>query len=181
MISDFSSGVAVGWAYSYTSGMCTDKDHAPCEHDDLQVEACKTRSMTATNEELRQLAAAQRAGKRHRLSPKASGSQSPVRGESRAGSFSYRKPAAVDELTEPRRCRKLPRMWRHTRMALRTGFPRCPDPRSYRVQNDSGACRVAGVYVGVIPTLGLTVRVGRRVMAAAHAPRIPVRNWLTSG
>ena len=108
MISDFSSGVAVGWAYSYTSAMCTDKDHAPCEHDDLiaQVERLQDQveRLTATNEELRkQLAAAQRAGKRQ-AAPFSKGKRvSKPRRPGRKpgiGSFSYRKPAAVDELTE---------------------------------------------------------------------------------
>ena len=104
MISDFSSGVAVGWAYSYTSGMCTDKDHAPCEHDDLiaQVERLQDQveRLTATNEELRkQLAAAQRAGKRQ-AAPFSKGKRVSKPRQSRALEFSYRKPAAVDELTE---------------------------------------------------------------------------------
>ena len=51
--------------------MCTDKDHlTPCEHDDLiaqveRLQPIQVERLTATNEELRkQLAAAQRAGKR---------------------------------------------------------------------------------------------------------------------
>ena len=89
--------------------MCTDKDRAPCEHDDLiaQVERLQDPNarLTMTIKELRkQLAAAQRAGKRQ-AAPFSKGKRvSKPRRPGRKpgiGSFSYRKPPTVDELTEP--------------------------------------------------------------------------------
>ena len=127
--------------------MCTDKDHAPCEHDDLiaQVERLQDQveRLTATNEELRkQLAAAQRAGKRQ-AAPFSKGKRvSKPRRPGRKpgiGSFSYRKPAAVDELTEPtidvavaaESCPGCGGILEHEgeSLAYVTDIPRCPDPR----------------------------------------------------
>ena len=108
--------------------MCADKDRPPCEHDDLigKVDRLQERNarLTTTIKELRkQLAAAQRAGKRQ-AAPFSRGERTskprrPGRKPGK-GNFSYRKPPAVDELTAPPvdvsvAGGKLSRMWRHTR------------------------------------------------------------------
>ena len=89
--------------------MCTDKERPPCEHDGLigKVDRLQERNarLTTTIKELRkQLAAAQRAGKRQ-AAPFSKGKRtSKPRRPGRkpgTGNFSYRKPPAVDELTAP--------------------------------------------------------------------------------
>ena len=108
--------------------MCTDKDRPPCEHDDLigKVDHLqgKVARLTTTIKELRrQLAAAQRSGKRQ-AAPFSKGKRtSKPRRPGRKpgmGSFSYRKPPAVDELTAPPvdvavAAESCPGLWRHTR------------------------------------------------------------------
>ena len=184
--------------------MCTDKDRSPCEHDDLiaQVDRLQERNarLTATNEELRkQLAAAQRAGKRQ-AAPFSKGklTSKPRRPGRKPGigSFSYRKPAAVDELTEPtidvtvaaESCPGCGGILEHEgeSLAYVTDIPPMPRPqlKGYRVQTCrcvSCGRRVRGRHPDVGPDqYGASAhRVGRRVMAAAHMLHygvgIPVR------
>ncbi len=96
--------------------MCTDKDCSPCEHDDQIVEVDRQQNenarlqrqvdrQMATIEKLRkQLAEAQRSGKR-RAAPFSKGSRMPKPKrpgrKPGKGNFSYRKLPAVDELIEP--------------------------------------------------------------------------------
>ena len=89
--------------------MCTDKDPPACEHDGLiaRVDRLQDRNarLTTTIKELRkQLAAAQRAGKRQ-AAPFSKGKRTskPSRPGRKPGmgNFSYRKPPSVDELTAP--------------------------------------------------------------------------------
>ena len=184
--------------------MCTDKDRPPCEHDDLigKVDRLQERNarLTATNEELRrQLAAAQRAGKRQ-AAPFSKGKRvSKPRRPGRKpgiGSFSYRKPPSVDELTEPtidvavaaESCPGCGGILEHEgeSLAYMTDIPEMPRPQvtEYRVQVCrcvSCGRRVRGRHADVGPDqYGASAhRVGRRVMAAAHMLHygvgIPVR------
>ena len=184
--------------------MCTDKDRAPCEHDDLiaQVERLQDHNarLTTTIKELRkQLAAAQRAGKRQ-AAPFSKGKRtSKPRRPGRKpgiGSFSYRKPPTVDELTEPpidvsvatESCPGCGGILEHAgeSLAYVTDIPPMPRPQvtEYRVQICrcvSCGRRVRGRHRDVGPDqYGASAhRVGRRVMAAAHMLHygvgIPVR------
>ena len=184
--------------------MCTDKDPPPCEHDDLivQVDRLQDRNarLTTTIKELRkQLAAAQRAGKRQ-AAPFSKGRRtSKPRRPGRKpgmGNFSYRKPPPVDELTAPitdvtvtaDSCPGCGGILEHEgeSVAYVTDIPEMPRPevRGYRVQmcrcRDCGR-RVRGRHPEVGPDqYGASAhRVGRRVMAAAHMLHygvgIPVR------
>ena len=190
--------------------MCTDKDRPPCEHDDLIAQVDRQQNvnarlqdrnacLTTTIKELRkQLAAAQRVGKRQ-AAPFSKGERtSKPRRPGRkpgTGNFSYRKPPAVDELTEPtidvgvaaESCPGCGGMLEHEgeSLAYVTDIPPMPRPQvtEYRVQ----VCRCVscGRRVGRHPDVGpdqygaSAHRVGRRVMAAAHMLHygvgIPVR------
>ena len=89
--------------------MCIDRDPPPCEHDDLIVEVDRLQGhnarLTEANKELRrQLAAAQRAGKRQAAPFSKGGRTDKPRRPGRKpgiGSFSHRKPPSPDEVTEP--------------------------------------------------------------------------------
>ena len=89
--------------------MCADRDPPPCEHAALIAEVDRLQghnaSLALTVTELRrQLAAAQRSGKRQ-AAPFSKGSRtSKPRRPGRKpgmGNFSYRKPPSADEVTEP--------------------------------------------------------------------------------
>ena len=192
--------------------MCTDKDPPACEHDGLiaQVDRLQDRNarLTTTIKELRkQLAAAQRAGKRQ-ATPFSKGERTdrPRRPGRKPGmgNFSYRKPPAVDELTEPTidvsvtadSCPGCGGILEHDgeSLAYVTDIPEMPRPevRGYRVQipyrGTGQACRCRGCgrrVRGQHPEVGpdqygsSAHRMGRRVMAAAHMLHygvgIPVR------
>ena len=184
--------------------MCTDKDRPPCEHDDLigKVDRLQERNarLTTTIKELRkQLAAAQRAGKRQ-AAPFSKGERvSKPRRPGRkpgTGNFRYRKPPAVDELTAPpvdvsvsaESCPGCGGILEHEgeSLAYVTDIPPMPRPQvtEYRVQVCrcvSCGRRVRGRHRDVGPDqYGASAhRVGRRVMAAAHMLHygvgIPVR------
>ena len=89
--------------------MCTDRDPPPCEHGELiaQVDRLQGQnaSLTEANKELRrQLAAAQRSGKRQAAPFSKGGRTDKPRRPGRKpgmGNFSYRKPPSPDEVTEP--------------------------------------------------------------------------------
>ena len=173
--------------------MCTDKDRPPCEHDDLIGKVDRLQGqvarLTTTIKELRkQLAAAQRAGKRQ-AAPFSKGERtSKPRRPGRkpgTGNFSYRKPPAVDELTEPtidvavseESCPGCGGILEHDgeSLAYVTDIPPMPRPQvtEYRVQVCrcvSCGRRVRGRHRDVGPDqYGASAhRVGRRVMAAAH-------------
>ena len=184
--------------------MCTDKDRSPCEHDDLiaQVDRLQDRNarLTTTIKELRkQLAAAQRAGKRQ-AAPFSKGklTSKPRRPGRKPGmgNFSYRKAPSVDELTAPITdvavsddiCPGCGGILEHEgeSLAYVTDIPAMPRPqlKGYRVQicrcRGCGR-RVRGRHSDVGPDqYGASAhRVGRRVMAAAHMLHygvgIPVR------
>ena len=184
--------------------MCTDKDPPACEHDGLiaQVDRLQDRNarLTTTIKELRkQLAAAQRAGKRQ-AAPFSKGERTskPSRPGRKPGmgNFSYRKPPSVDELTAPitdvsvsaESCPECGGILEHEgeSLAYVTDIPEMPRPevRGYCVQicrcRDCGR-RVRGRHPDVGPDqYGASAhRVGRRVMAAAHMLHygvgIPVR------
>ena len=174
--------------------MCTDKDPPACEHDGLiaRVDRLQDRNarLTTTIKELRkQLAAAQRAGKRT-SKPRRPGRKPGM------GNFSYRKPPSVDELTAPitdvtveaNSCPGCGGILEHDgeSLAYVTDIPEMPRPevRGYRVQ--MCRCRGCGRRVrGRHPDVGpdqygaSAHRMGRRVMAAAHMLHygvgIPVR------
>ena len=184
--------------------MCTDKDPPACEHDGLiaRVDRLQDRNarLTTTIKELRkQLAAAQRAGKRQ-AAPFSKGKRtSKPRRPGRKpgmGNFSYRKPPSVDELTAPitdvtveaNSCPGCGGILEHDgeSLAYVTDIPEMPRPevRGYRVQ--MCRCRGCGRRVrGRHPDVGpdqygaSAHRMGRRVMAAAHMLHygvgIPVR------
>ncbi len=192
--------------------MCTDKDLLRCEHDGLiaKVDRLQDRNarLTATIKDLRRrLAAAERAGKRQ-VAPFSKGNRTdkPRRPGRKPGmgSFSYRKPPSVDELTAPitdvavsdDRCPGCGGSLEHEGVGLAyvTDIPEMPRPevRGYRVQipyrGTGQACwcrgcgrRVRGRHPDVGPDqYGASAhRVGRRVMAAAHMLHygvgIPVR------
>ena len=196
--------IAVGRSCSYTSAMCTDKDRPPCEHDDLIGKVDRLQGqvarLTTTIKELRkQLAAAQRAGKRQ-AAPFSKGERvSKPRRPGRkpgTGNFSYRKPPAVDELTEPtidvsvseESCPGCGGILEHEgeSLAYVTDIPPMSRPQvtEYRVQVCrcvSCGRRVRGRHRDVGPDqYGASAhRVGKRVMAAAHMLHygvgIPVR------
>ena len=181
--------------------MCTDRDPPPCEHADLivQVDRLQDRNarLTTTIKELRkQLAAAQRAGKRQ-AAPFSKGKRtSKPRRPGRKpgmGNFSYRKPPSVDELTAPitdvtveaSSCPGCGGILEHEgeSLAYVTDIPEMPRPgvRGYRVQipyrGTGQACRCRGCgrrvrgrhpEVGPDQYVASAHRVGRRVMAAAH-------------
>ena len=184
--------------------MCTDKDPPACEHDGLiaRVDRLQDRNarLTTTIKELRkQLAAAQRAGKRQ-AAPFSKGKRTskPSRPGRKPGmgNFSYRKPPSVDELTAPitdvtveaSSCPECGGILEHEgeSLAYVTDIPEMPRPevRGYRVQ--MCRCRGCGRRVrGQHPDVGpdqygsSAHRMGRRVMAAAHMLHygvgIPVR------
>ena len=184
--------------------MCTDKDPPACEHDGLiaRVDRLQDRNarLTTTIKELRkQLAAAQRAGKRQ-AAPFSKGKRTskPSRPGRKPGmgNFSYRKPPSVDELTAPitdvtveaSSCPECGGILEHEgeSLAYVTDIPEMPRPevRGYRVQ--MCRCRGCGRRVrGRHPEVGpdqygsSAHRMGRRVMAAAHMLHygvgIPVR------
>ena len=184
--------------------MCTDRDPPPCEHDDLiaQVDRLQDRNarLTEANKELRrQLAAAQRSGKRQAAPFSKGGRTDKPRRPGRKpgmGNFSYRKPPSVDELTAPitdvtvtaDSCPGCGGTLEHDgeSLAYVTDIPAMPRPevRGYRVQvcrcRDCGR-RVRGRHPEVGPDqYGASAhRMGRRAMAAAHMLHygvgIPVR------
>ena len=184
--------------------MCTDRDPPPCEHDDLiaQVDRLQGQNarLTEANKELRrQLAVAQRSGKRQ-AAPFSKGGRtgSPKRPGRKPGigSFSYRKPPSPDEVTEPPVDVEVagdtcPRCggrleYEGVQVAYVTDILPVPRPQvtEYRVQTGRCLCcgkRVRGRHPDVAPDqYGASAhRMGRRVMAAAHVLHygvgIPVR------
>ncbi len=184
--------------------MCTDRDRPPCEHDDLiaQVDRLQDRNarLTEANKELRrQLAAAQRSGKRQAAPFSKGGRTDKPRRPGRKpgmGNFSYRKPPSADELSGPPvdvsvddyNCPGCGGVLKQEGedVAYVTDIPAMPRPQvtEYRVQ----VCRcrgcgrrVRGRHAEVGPDqYGASAhRMGRRVMAAAHVLHygvgIPVR------
>ena len=184
--------------------MCIDRDPPPCEHDDLIVEVDRLQghnaSLTATVKELRrQLAAAQRSGKRQ-AAPFSKGRRTdkPKRPGRKPGigSFSHRKPPSPDEVTEPPVDVEVAgdtcpgcggRLeYEGVQVAYVTDIPAMPRPQvtEYRVQIGRCLCcgkRVRGRHadVGADQYGASAHRMGRRVMAAAHVLHygvgIPVR------
>ena len=184
--------------------MCTDREPPRCEHDDLLAEVDRLQDRNArlieANKELRkQLAAAQRAGKRQ-AAPLSKGRRvSKPRRPGRKpgmGNFSYRKPPSADELSGPPvdvsvsadNCPGCGSVLDHegVDVAYVTDIPAMPRPQvtEYRVQ--VSRCRGCGRQVrGRHPDVGpdqygaSAHRMGRRVMAAAHVLHygvgIPVR------
>ena len=184
--------------------MCTDKDPPACEHADLiaQVDRLQDRNahLTEANKELRkQLAAAQRAGKRQ-AAPFSKGKRTdrPSRPGRKPGmgNFSYRKPPSADELSGPPvdvsvddyNCPGCGGVLEQegVDVAYVTDIPAMPRPQvtEYRVQ----VCRCRGcgrrvrgrhAEVGADQYGASAHRMGRRVMAAAHVLHygvgIPVR------
>ena len=173
--------------------MCTDRDPPPCEHGDLIAEVDRLQghnaSLTATVRELRrQLAAAQRSGKRQAAPFSKGGRTDKPRRPGRKpgiGSFSYRKPPSPDEVPEPPvdvevaddNCPGCGGVLEQegVDVAYVTDIPAMPRPQvtEYRVQ----VCRcrgcgrrVRGRHAEVGPDqYGASAhRMGRRVMAAAH-------------
>ena len=184
--------------------MCTDRDPPPCEHGDLiaQVDRLQDRNarLTEANKELRrQLAAAQRSGKRQAAPFSKGGRTDKPRRPGRKpgmGSFSYRKPPSPDEVTEPPvdvsvdddNCPGCGGVLEQegVDVAYVTDIPAMPRPQvtEYRVQ----VCRCRGcgrrvrgrhADVGADQYGASAHRMGRRVMAAAHVLHygvgIPVR------
>ena len=184
--------------------MCTDRDPPPCEHADIIAEVDRLQghnaSLTATVKELRrQLAAAQRSGKRQ-AAPFSKGRRTdkPRRPGRKPGmgNFSYRKPPSPDELSGPPvdvsvdddNCPGCGGVLEQegVDVAYVTDIPAMPRPQvtEYRVQICrcvSCGRRVRGRHRDVGPDqYGASAhRVGRRVMAAAHVLHygvgIPVR------
>ena len=184
--------------------MCTDRDSPPCEHADLiaQVDRLQGQnaSLTEANKELRrQLAAAQRSGKRQ-AAPFSKGRRTdkPRRPGRKPGmgNFSYRKPPSADELSGPpvdvsvddNNCPGCGGVLEQAGVdvAYVTDIPAMPRPQvtEYRVQ----VCRCRGcgrrvrgrhAEVGADQYGASAHRMGRRVMAAAHVLHygvgIPVR------
>ena len=184
--------------------MCTDRDPPPCEHADLiaQVDRLQGQnaSLTEANKELRrQLAAAQRSGKRQAAPFSKGGRTDKPRRPGRKpgiGSFSYRKPPSPDEVTEPPvdvsvaddNCPGCGGVLEQegVDVAYVTDISAMPRPQvtEYRVQ----VCRCRGcgrrvrgrhAEVGADQYGASAHRMGRRVMAAAHVLHygvgIPVR------
>ena len=97
------------WTCSYTPAMCTGRDPPPCEHAEIIAEVDRLQgqnaSLTEANKELRrQLASAQRSGKRQAVSFSKGGRTDKPRRPGRKpgmGNFSYRKPPSADELSGP--------------------------------------------------------------------------------
>ena len=184
--------------------MCIDKDRPPCEHDDLIGKVDRLQGqvarLTEANKELRrQLAAAQRSGKRQ-AAPFSKGERTdkPSRPGRKPGmgNFSYRKPPSADELSGPPvdvsvddyNCPGCGGVLEQegVDVAYVTDIPAMPRPQvtEYRVQVCrcvSCGRRVRGRHRDVGPDqYGASAhRVGRRVMAAAHMLHygvgIPVR------
>ena len=184
--------------------MCTDRDPPPCEHGELIAEVDRLQgqnaSLTATVKELRrQLAAAQRSGKRQ-AAPFSKGRRiyKPRRPGRKPGmgNFSYRKPPSADELSGPPvdvsvaddNCPGCGGVLEQegVDVAYVTDIPAMPRPQvtEYRVQ----VCRCRGcgrrvrgrhAEVGADQYGASAHRVGRRVMAAAHVLHygvgVPVR------
>ena len=184
--------------------MCTDRDPPSCEPADLIAEVDRLQghnaSLTEANKELRrQLAAAQRSGKRQAAPFSKGGRTDKPRRPGRKpgiGSFSYRKPPSPDEVTEPPVDVEVAgdscpgcggRLeYEGVQVAYVTDIPPIPRPQvtEYRVQVcQCRGCgkRVRGRHPDVAPDqYGASAhRVGRRVMAAAHVLHygvgIPVR------
>ena len=184
--------------------MCTDRDPPPCEHADLiaQVDRLQDRNarLTEANKELRrQLAAAQRSGKRQAAPFSKGGRTDKPRRPGRKpgmGNFSYRKPPSADELSGPPvdvsvaddNCPGCGGVLEQegVDVAYVTDIPAMPRPQvtEYRVQ----VCRCRGcgrrvrgrhAEVGADQYGASAHRMGRRVMAAAHVLHygvgIPVR------
>ncbi len=184
--------------------MCTDRDPPPCEHADLIAEVDRLQghnaSLTATVKELRrQLAAAQRSGKRQAAPFSKGGRTDKPRRPGRKpgmGNFSYRKPPSADEVTEPPvdvsvaddNCPGCGGVLEQegVDVAYVTDIPAMPRPQvtEYRVQ----VCRCRGcgrrvrgrhADIGADQYGASAHRMGRRVMAAAHVLHygvgIPVR------
>ena len=177
--------------------MCTDRDPPPYEHGELIAEVDRLQghnaSLTATVKELRrQLAAAQRSGKRQ-AAPFSKGRRidKPRRPGRKPGmgNFSYRKPPSADELSGPPvdvsvaddNCPGCGGVLEQegVDVAYVTDIPAMPRPQvtEYRVQ----VCRCRGcgrrvrgrhAEVGADQYGASAHRVGRRVMAAA--PRAPL-------
>ena len=184
--------------------MCTDRDPPPCEHADLIAQVDRLQghdaSLTATVKELRrQLAAAQRSGKRQAAPFSKGGRTDRPRRPGRKpgiGSFSYRKPPSASELWGPPvdvsvdddNCPGCGGVLEQegVDVAYVTDIPAMPRPQvtEYRVQ----VCRCRGcgrrvrgrhAEVGADQYGASAHRMGRRVMAAAHVLHygvgIPVR------
>ena len=184
--------------------MCTDKDLPPSERAELIALVSRQQDqvarLTATIKELRkQLAAAQRAGKRQAAPFSKGGRTDRPRRPGRKpgmGNFSYRKPPSADELSGPPvdvsvdddNCPGCGGVLEQegVDVAYVTDIPAMPRPQvtEYRVQ----VCRcrgcgrrVRGRHAEVGPDqYGASAhRMGRRVMAAAHVLHygvgIPVR------
>ena len=182
----------------------TDRDPPPCEHVDLIAEVDRLQghnaSLTATVRELRrQLAAAQRSGKRQ-AAPFSKGGRTdkPKRPGRKPGmgNFSYRKPPSPDELSGPPvdvsvaddNCPGCGGVLEQegVDVVYVTGIPVMSRPQvtEYRVRICRCLCcgkRVRGRHPDVAPDqYGASAhRMGRRVMAAAHVLHygvgIPVR------
>ena len=184
--------------------MCTDRDPPPCEHADLIAEVDRLQghnaSLALTVTELRrQLAAAQRSGKRQ-AAPFSKGGRTdkPKRPGRKPGmgNFSCRKLPSADELSGPPvdvsvdddNCPGCGGVLEQegVDVAYVTDIPAMPRPQvtEYRVQ----VCRCRGcgrrvrgrhAEVGADQYGASAHRVGRRVMAAAHMLHygvgIPVR------
>ena len=179
--------------------MCTDRDPPPCEHGELIAEVDRLQghnaSLTATVKELcRQLAAAQRSGKRQ-AAPFSKGRRidKPRRPGRKPGmgNFSYRKPPSADELSGPPvdvsvaddNCPGCGGVLEQqgVDVAYVTDIPAMPRPQvtEYRVQ----VCRCRGcgrrvrgrhAEVGADQYGASAHRVGRRVMAARCLPSTPI-------
>ena len=181
--------------------MCIDKDLSSCQHDELIALVSRQQDqvarLTATIKELRrQLAAAQRSGKRQ-AAPFSKGGRTnrPKRPGRKPGigSFSYRKPPSPDELSGPPvdvsvaddNCPGCGGVLEQkgVDVAYVTDIPPVPRPQvtEYRVQipyqGTGQACRCRGcgrrvrgrhAEVGADQYGASAHRVGRRVMAAAH-------------
>ncbi len=184
--------------------MCTDKDLSPSERDELtsavnRLQMQVARQMATIRELQKQLAEAQRAGKRQ-AAPFSKGKRAakPRRPGRKpgTGSFSFRKPPSVDELTEPiidvsvsaESCPGCGGALEHEGVgyAYITDIPPMPKPevKGYRVQIcrcRSCGKRVRGSNREVAPDqYGASAhRMGKRVMSAAHilhhSAGVPVR------
>ena len=191
--------------------MCSDKDRPPCQHDDLialvnrhrgenaRLQLQVVRQLATITELQKQLVEAQRAGKRQ-AAPFSKGTRTakPKRPGRKPGKgrFSYRKPPAADDLTEPiievsvsaESCPGCGGRLEHEGVsyAYVTDIPPMPRPdvKGYRVQIcrcQSCGKRVRGRHRDIAPDqYGASAhRVGKRVMAPAHVLHhgagVPVR------
>ena len=184
--------------------MCSDKDLSPSERDELtsavnRLQKQVVRQMATILDLQKQLAEAQRAGKRQ-AAPFSKGKRTtkPKRPGRKpgTGSFSFRKPPSADELTEPtidvsvsaESCPGCGGSLEHEGVgyAYITDIPPMPRPqvKEYRVQIcrcRSCGKRVRGSNREVAPDQygASSHRMGRRVMSAAHVLHhgagVPVR------